>query len=563
MNRKRTKGRMHRQANGSQFKVVMYQGEYRQFCNWVLKHENLETGGDLFGLWADERTAVIQLVLGPGRNCRRTSTSFYQDIEYLETVGSYLTERESLCHIGEWHSHHQLGLERPSGGDESTVWNNLPKYGLDRFLLFIANIRQNYQAIGAKAGCFLFEFDKQTRWQKPVSKGELEIIGTESPIRLKLKDDPDCKAFSGMCESQNSTNAMKTLKFEENGYQNLVYRKKEQKPGTGKAASRKTEEKATTIMNQGRTKGRMHRQENGSQFKVVMYQGEYRQLCNWVLKHENLETGGDLFGLWADERTAVIQLVLGPGRNCRKTSVSFYQDIEYLETVGSYLTERESLCHIGEWHSHHQLGLERPSGGDESTVWNNLPKYGLDRFLLFIANIQQNDRAIGAKAGCFLFEFDKQTGWQKPVSKGELEIIGTESPIRLKLKEDPDCKAFSGMCESQNFSNALKTLKFAENGYENLVYREKEQRSDTTKVAGKNKKGKATNTGRSEAWRPCEPNASNRASPKANESESESERPNGKTGGSEMTTETGMAIKKEEVKSEETNASAAENENER
>lgn len=60
------------------FKVYINKGEYDQICDWVSKHNDIETGGDLFGLWFDEQTAVVQFVLGPGKHCRRTTTSFFQ-----------------------------------------------------------------------------------------------------------------------------------------------------------------------------------------------------------------------------------------------------------------------------------------------------------------------------------------------------------------------------------------------------------------------------------------------------------------------------------------------------
>jgi len=62
-------------------------------------------------------------------------------------------------------------------------------------------------------------------------------------------------------------------------------------------------------------------------FKVVIYESELLQINVWTAKFTKLETRGDLFGLWLDENTAVVQLVLGPGKNCRRTSVSFYQDV--------------------------------------------------------------------------------------------------------------------------------------------------------------------------------------------------------------------------------------------
>ena len=173
----------------------------------------------------------------------------------------------------------------------------------------------------------------------------------------------------------------------------------------------------------------MSKQKGNKEFKVAIYANEYKQICAWVLKNEVLETGGDLFGLWSSDHTAVVQLVLGPGKDCRRAEHSFYQDVDYLEEVGSHLTEKEGVCHIGEWHSHHTIGLNRPSGGDEGTVWRNMPRYGLRRFLLFIANIEQQ---TAVSIGCFLFEFDGETNRKLPVMQGTFHLLPNESPFRSK-----------------------------------------------------------------------------------------------------------------------------------
>jgi len=173
------------------FKVVIYGSELRQILAWTAKFPNLETGGDLFGLWLDENTAVVQLVLGPGKNCKRTATSFYQDINYLERVGSHLTNKEGLCHIGEWHSHHRLGLTRPSGGDENTVWSNMRRYGIHRFVLFIATIDSSWSKKttmnGVNIDGYLFQINKQNVSNMPLqhsSYSHFEKISTKSPFRV-------------------------------------------------------------------------------------------------------------------------------------------------------------------------------------------------------------------------------------------------------------------------------------------------------------------------------------------------------------------------------------------
>ena len=190
-------------------------------------------------------------------------------------------------------------------------------------------------------------------------------------------------------------------------------------------------------------------------FNVMIYEQDYKELCAWVLKKPNIETGGDLFGLWADKHTAVIQLVLGPGKQCTRTTASFYQDINYLRRVGSYLTQNEGVCHIGEWHSHHQLGLARPSGGDENTVWNNMPTYNLKRFVIFIANIHSSKQNYNVNVGCFLFEIDDQ-GNHMDVLQGKFTILQKNSPLSGK-KEVSEVRKLDAEKDDEN-KIAIKEL---------------------------------------------------------------------------------------------------------
>ena len=126
-------------CNPRELKVYLFQEDCEMMKDLVLRYPNVETGGDLFGLWTSDGDAVLHMVLGPGKNCKRTATSFYQDIPYLQEKGELLTTKYMLCHIGEWHSHHQLHLYEPSHGDSSTVIRHYP-HGTCGFLLIIANI---------------------------------------------------------------------------------------------------------------------------------------------------------------------------------------------------------------------------------------------------------------------------------------------------------------------------------------------------------------------------------------------------------------------------------------
>lgn len=196
-------------------------------------------------------------------------------------------------------------------------------------------------------------------------------------------------------------------------------------------------------------------------FKVVIYESEFRQMQAWTAKFPNVETGGDLFGLWLDETTAVIQLVLGPGENCRRTSASFYQDVDYLERVGNHCI-KEGLCHIGEWHSHHQLGLTCPSGGDENTVWSNMPRYNKHRCVLFIATIESSRRSRKntnnkhiVNIDGYLFQINLQDGSKMPLKHASFETISTTNPFR-NMDNEP---IISSGAESLNSDDELNKVR--------------------------------------------------------------------------------------------------------
>ena len=98
--------------------------------------------------------------------------------------------------------------------------------------------------------------------------------------------------------------------------------------------------------------------------------------------------------------------------------------MDYLREAGTYLTKHHGLCNVGQWHSHHKINLFKPSVGDENTVWSNMPNLGLDRCIVFIANIPNQ-----VTINCFLFQIKK--GKQLSVKHGEFEFLDGNSPVRL------------------------------------------------------------------------------------------------------------------------------------
>lgn len=119
--------------------AIIYRSELDYVSRCILDCKNIETGGQLFGFWTSAGIPVVLYAIGPGRGANHQETFFNQDLSYLLNVGNFVLEKYGLQHIGEWHSHHQLGLAQPSDHDASTMVHNIEKLHLRRFLLCIGN----------------------------------------------------------------------------------------------------------------------------------------------------------------------------------------------------------------------------------------------------------------------------------------------------------------------------------------------------------------------------------------------------------------------------------------
>ena len=157
------------------YTVHIYEDEATRISKWTLQYPNIETGGDLFGLWLNENEVVIQAVLGPGKNSRRTTTSFFQDEKYLSKAGSLLTHDQGLCNVGSWHSHHEMNISH----GECTTCEHLPTPG--RFLLLIAN---NETKNGATKIAMRFNLFESSDEGNEIVAMNISIVQGESPIRV-------------------------------------------------------------------------------------------------------------------------------------------------------------------------------------------------------------------------------------------------------------------------------------------------------------------------------------------------------------------------------------------
>lgn len=152
--------------------IIIFKSELDYISRCILDRKNIETGGQLFGYWSEDGRPVVMYAIGPGPRANHQQTFFNQDVDYLVAVGRALKENYGLHHIGEWHSHHQLGLARPSSHDENTMVSTIRDKNLGKFLLCIGNCTTKSSSLKGyicdSSTCNLKEWD---------------VIYAESPVR--------------------------------------------------------------------------------------------------------------------------------------------------------------------------------------------------------------------------------------------------------------------------------------------------------------------------------------------------------------------------------------------
>ena len=159
--------------------AIIYKSELDFISKCILDYPNIETGGQLFGFWTSTGTPIVAYAIGPGKNAQHRYTSFIQDQDYPDIIGKRLYKKYRLQHIGEWHSHHQLGLAEPSGGDINAFVYGLRNPRFPRLLLCIGNCTETQSTINA------FNFHNHNPHN--YAHAYWDIVEAESPFR-KIAD---------------------------------------------------------------------------------------------------------------------------------------------------------------------------------------------------------------------------------------------------------------------------------------------------------------------------------------------------------------------------------------
>ena len=105
-------------APSHRFPLAIFESELQAIAQDTASWDS-ETGGDLFGVWAD--IPIVYLATRSGPNAIRNHARFRLDVDYLIKLSIQLEKDWGLRYFGDWHSHHRLGLRTPSAGDRARI----------------------------------------------------------------------------------------------------------------------------------------------------------------------------------------------------------------------------------------------------------------------------------------------------------------------------------------------------------------------------------------------------------------------------------------------------------
>ncbi len=157
---------------------------------------------------------------------------------------------------------------------------------------------------------------------------------------------------------------------------------------------------------------------------AMIYGSELKAVQGHVLRYPDLETGGSLYGWYSETGLPIIALATGPGKKAMHEATRFHADENYSMAIGLRMINH-GLQHIGEWHSHHVLGLAQPSGIDCNAMQTSVSGSPTRRFLCGIANITDDGVTLN------LFFFSAEAGFDYAATP--MVVREGDSPVRIGL----------------------------------------------------------------------------------------------------------------------------------
>ena len=132
--------------------IVIFESELKVIAANAAEFGEIETGGDLYGLFSHAGRPVISLATPPGPNAIHETAHFQQDVEYTRNTSEHLRNKFAVQFLGNHHSHHSLGLERLSGGDVSSIHSIAHKNGYRSMCQLLVTYKGHTDTVSNRLG---------------------------------------------------------------------------------------------------------------------------------------------------------------------------------------------------------------------------------------------------------------------------------------------------------------------------------------------------------------------------------------------------------------------------
>jgi hypothetical protein len=110
-------------------RILLYESEAIRIAKYARSSPGLEIGGDLLGFYEPAGSPLVFVASGPGPAAHRDTTHFQQDPQFQIAAFNKVASKFRMFYVGDWHSHHSLGLSEPSGSDDAKLQDLAEKNG--------------------------------------------------------------------------------------------------------------------------------------------------------------------------------------------------------------------------------------------------------------------------------------------------------------------------------------------------------------------------------------------------------------------------------------------------
>jgi len=118
-------------------RVRIYEYEAQLIAQEAASWPNQETGGHVFGYWDSRGNAIGHFFWGPGPHAIHAYAHFEEDAEFLRQTYAQANRLHGVDIVMRVHSHHGLGLTRPSPGDARSQASLMARNGFRRMVELI------------------------------------------------------------------------------------------------------------------------------------------------------------------------------------------------------------------------------------------------------------------------------------------------------------------------------------------------------------------------------------------------------------------------------------------